>query len=164
MKKGGVMPPFFYVQQLERWEILDKIRKENMKHGKTITVFKAALLMIFLAGLAVSLAACSDKNVKPAYKTEYQAIFTSSGHVLFGKIEEVTPTYVLVRDAYVNQSRVDPTTKQTINFVVSRGNQFHKPDVTYLNPASVSMIEPVAPDSQVAQWIKEEKERAQAKK
>jgi hypothetical protein len=133
-----------------------------MKQGKI--TFEVFLLMIFLAALAVSVTACSDKKLDPAYQTEYQAIFTTSGHVMFGKIEKVTPTYILVKDTYVHQSRVDPTTKETVNSVASRSSQFHKPDVTYLNPASIAMVEPVAPDSKVAKWIKEEKEKTQEKK
>jgi len=135
-----------------------------MKSGTLSFSLKAFLCLTLLAGLMVSLQACSDKDLKPAYQTEYQAIFTTTGHILFGKIEKVTPTYMIIRDVYVIQSRTDPTTKETVQFVTNRVNQYHKPDVTYLNPASVAMTEPVAPDSQVAKWIKEEKERAQTKK
>jgi predicted secreted Zn-dependent protease len=135
-----------------------------MKLGTLSFSLKAFLCMILLAVMMVTLQACADKDLKPAYQTEYQAIFTTSGHVLFGKIEKVTPTYIIVRDVYVTQSRIDPITKETVQFVANRVNQYHKPDVTYLNPASVAMTEPVAPDSQVAKWIKDEKERTQTKK
>jgi hypothetical protein len=135
-----------------------------MKSGTSSIFWKTSLSMILIAGLMVTLQACSDKDLKPAYQTEYQAIFTTSGHVMFGRIEKVTPTYMIVKDVYIIQSRIDPTTKATVQFVANRVNQYHKPDLTYLNPSTVSMTEPVAPDSQVAKWIKEEKEKAQTKK
>jgi len=105
----------------------------------------------------ISLLACKEKNLKPDYGTEYQAIFTTAGHVMFGKIEKIEPTYVLIKDVYITQSRVDPNTKETTNFLVNRTQQSHKPGATYLNPANIAMIEPIAADSEVAKLIKEAK-------
>lgn len=122
------------------------------------------LLTVLLVGCMISLLACKDKNLKPDYGTEYQAIFTTAGHVMFGKIEKIEPTYVLINDVYVTQSRVDPTTKQTTNFLVSRTHQWHKPSATYLNPANIAMIEPVGADSEAAKMIKEAKDRPPEKK
>ena len=122
------------------------------------------LLVALLMGFTVSLFACTEKNAKPDYGTEYQAIFTTSGHVMFGRIEQVTPTYVLVKDVYIPQTQVDPNTKETTNFFVNRSDQWHKPAATWLNPASIAMIESVAADSKAAKMIKEAKEKPPAAK
>lgn len=120
----------------------------------------AALSTILVIGLVLVLSACGDKVQKPDFKTEYQAIFLTTGNVLFGKIEKYAPGYIQVTDVYIPQSQVNPDTKQTVNFVVSRAKQWHKPDVTFISPTSVAMVEPVAADSDVVKWILADKEKS----
>jgi hypothetical protein len=132
-----------------------------MKSGKTIFSL-ATLLTVSVIGLTLILSACGDKVQKPEFKTEYQAIFLTTGNVFFGKIEKYAPNYIQVTDVYIPQSQVNPDTKQTVNFVVSRAKQWHKPDVTFISPTSVAMVEPVSADSDVVKWIKDDKAKAQA--
>lgn len=120
-------------------------------------LFKSYVLLIVMVGLLSGLAACSTQPQKPEFSTEYQAIFTTTGHLIFGKIDKYTASYIVVKDVYLAQNQVNPETKAVTNFVVNRNKQLHKPDVTYLNPANVVMIEPVAPDSKLYALIKEEK-------
>jgi hypothetical protein len=132
-----------------------------MKSGKSI-FSSTVLLMVILVGLMLVLSACGDKAQKPEFKTEYQAIFLTTGNVFFGKIEKYAPNYIQVTDVYIPQSQVNPDTKQTVNFVVSRAKQWHKPDVTFISPTSVAMVEPVSADSDVIKWIRADKEKSQA--
>ena len=59
----------------------------------------------------------------------------------------------MLRDIYYVQSAMNPDTKQQTNVLVRRGREWHKPDRMYLNPGHIVLVEPVAPDSQVAQFI-----------
>ena len=129
-----------------------------MKLFRSIKLFKSYALMVVMASLLFSLVACGSVQ-KPDFSTEYQAIFTTTGHLMFGKIDKYTASYIVVKDVYLAQNTVDPNTKAVTNFVVSRSKQMHKPDMVYINQASVAMIEPVAPDSKLAAMIKEEKEK-----
>jgi hypothetical protein len=104
------------------------------------------------------LSAC-DK--KPSLSTPYQVVLLDNGQAYFGKIESVT-AYLLLTDVYYVQTQATPEGKPIGNVLLKRGKEWHGPDRMYLNPSHVVMIEPVAPDSKVAQLIKEEKERATA--
>ena len=73
----------FFVPLALRLEIRDFERNVLMKKGKSITSLKAVILVLFLTGFLFSILVCDDK---PPFKTEYQAIFTTSGHLMFGKI------------------------------------------------------------------------------
>ena len=125
-------------------------------HGKkTLSV----LLVLCLAVFLFSFLGCGEKDLKSEFKaTEYQAVFLSSGHVLFGKIDKYTPNYVLLTDVYQAQSRATGD-KEVTNFIVGRAQQYHTPNMTWIQPSSIVMIEPVAVDSKAAKMIKEAKEK-----
>jgi len=82
-KRGALRSLLFFVPLALRLEIRDFERNVLMKKGKSITSLKAVILVLFLTGFLFSILACDDK---PSFKTEYQAIFTTSGHLMFGKI------------------------------------------------------------------------------
>jgi hypothetical protein len=111
----------------------------------SVTVFS----MVFLQGC--------DK--KPSFSTPYQVVFLDNGQAYFGKIESVDTSYVLLTDIFFIQPQGTPEGKIAGMVLVKRGKEWHGPDRMYVNARHVVLIEPVAPDSRVAQLIKEEKER-----
>lgn len=52
-------------------------------------------------------------------------------------------------------SKTDPQTKQVTNLLVKRGKELHGPDRMYINANQIVFVEPVGPDSKVAQLINE---------
>jgi hypothetical protein len=89
------------------------------------------------------------------FATEYQAVFMDNGQVYFGKLENPESTYPLLRNVFYVQNQVNQETKQVFNLLVKRGKEWHSPDVMYLNQRHILMVEPVAPESQVGQLIKQ---------
>ena len=114
-----------------------------------VCLFSVALIsMLFLQGC--------DK--KPSFNTPYQVVLLDNGQAYFGKIESLG-TFVHLTDLYYVQTQVSPEGKPVGSVLIKRGKELHGPDRMYVNTRHVVMIEPVAPDSKVAQLIKEEKER-----
>jgi hypothetical protein len=54
---------------------------------------------------------------------------------------------------YYIVTQTNPQTKQSNNVLVKRGKELHKPDRMYLNPQLIVFVEPVGPNSKVAQLI-----------
>ena len=114
---------------------------------------------VWWLSLAVLTAMClfsgcggSDLN----FPTEYQAVFLDNGQVFFGKLADPGSPYLTLREVYYVQSLVDQDKKST-NILVKRGSEWHNPEFMRINPRHVVVIEPVGPDSRVAQLIKEAK-------
>ena len=131
---------------------------------KGMTIFHANMVLAAVCALSFlfALLACGDKGQKPDIKTEYQAILLQNGELLFGKIQQVTPSYIVVTDVYYTQSTVNPDTKQAAYFIIKRGKEWHSPEIMYINPSHVIMIESVGEASQVVKSIKEEKRKSSA--
>lgn len=121
-----------------------------MKKLLPFTVF--ALLTI-----SFTLSGCGKiSSQKPELKTEYQALLLNGGLTYYGKAE-IGPEYITLRDVYYIQRAVSPDNKEVKNVLIKRGSEWHAPDVMYINAREVILIEPVAPDSQVARLIQEAK-------
>jgi hypothetical protein len=129
--------------------------------NKTTLAKSTVFLMILCLFPAFSLIGCKDTT--PKFTTEYQAVFMDNGQVFFGKLEQAGSDYPLLRDVYYVQSQSNPETKQVTSMLIKRGKEWHSPDVMYLNARHIVVIEPVAPDSRVAQLIKEAKEKDRIK-
>ena len=99
------------------------------------------------------LASCTGDT--PSFKTEYQAIFLDNGQVFFGKLSNAGAAYPLLKDVYYIGRQSSPDGKEVRNILLKRGGEWHGPDLMYLNRQHVVIIEPVAPNSRVAQLIKE---------
>jgi hypothetical protein len=119
---------------------------------KTSTV---RYLILIIVSFSLFFQGC-DKvgSQKVNFKTEYQAIFLLNGQVYFGKAE-LGPDYITLRDVYYIQSHVGSETKEVANILVKRGKEWHSPDVMYISTHAITLIEPVAANSQVAKLIKE---------
>lgn len=101
------------------------------------------------------------KNLE--FHTEFQAVFLDNGQVFFGKLENPDSAYPVLREVFyirrqvVEAAKENKDEKKVNNVLVKRGDELHGPDLMYLNAKHIVMIEPVAPDSRVAQLIKESK-------
>jgi hypothetical protein len=69
--------------------------------------------------------------------------------------------FPVLNDVYYVQTGVDPATKKSSSVLVKRGKELHSPDRMYLNPSQIVLVEPVGPDSKVAQLIAESKAKGQ---
>lgn len=118
---------------------------------------KKAIHAIAAAALiSAALAGCGqgDKEQKLDLKTGYQAVLLDNGQAYFGKVEQ-GPEYILLKDVYYIQSKVDEATKAVSSVLIKRGVQeWHAPDTMYINKDHVAIIEPVAENSKVAELIK----------
>jgi hypothetical protein len=95
---------------------------------------------------------------KPSFNTPYQVALLDNGQAYFGKIESLNTSFLLLTDIFYIQTQASPEGKPVGMVLVKRGKEWHGPDRMYVNVRHVVMIEPVAPDSKVAQLIKEAKE------
>jgi hypothetical protein len=114
-------------------------------------LYALAVLVIF----CLFLNACGEE--KPAFKTEYEAVFLDNGQVFFGKLENSGAAYPLLRDVFYIGRQTSPDGKEVKNVLVKRGNEWHGPEYMYVNRQHIVVIEPVSPTSQVAQLIKQAK-------
>lgn len=89
--------------------------------------------------------------------TDYQAVFLDNGQVFFGKLESAASDYPILKEAYYVQTRQDPETKQISSILIKRGQEWHSPDVMYINSRHIVVIESVSPTSKVARLIQEAK-------
>src|SRR5580700_1895436 len=114
-----------------------------------------------LVGAILLISGCQQvKPVPPSAAIDpakYYAVLLTNGSVYFGKLEGMgSPSPVLLDVYYVQPGPVDPNTKQPSGMVlVHRGKELHGPDRMILNDRSIVFVEPVGPDSRVAQLIRE---------
>jgi hypothetical protein len=111
-----------------------------------------------IAGIAVIFAAFmvirSTGQPKPVtFTTPYQAVLLTNGAAYFGKLEGYGTSRPVLTEVYYIVSQTNPETKQTSNVLVKRGKELHEPDRMYLNPNQILCVEPVGPNSKVAQLI-----------
>jgi hypothetical protein len=120
-------------------------------------VSAVSVLVLILAAAFFSQESYTHRPLK--FETTYQAVLLSNGSVYFGKLEGYGTRFPLLRDVFYIQSGTNPDTKQTTNVLVKRGKELHGPDRMYLNPTQIILVEPVGPDSKVAQLIAEQKKQ-----
>jgi hypothetical protein len=115
-----------------------------------------------LAGLLVAVAAGfhilhSIRDPSIRFSTPYQAILLTNGSVYFGHLQGYGGRQPVMTDVYYVVTQTNPETKQTNNILVKRGKELHEPDRMYLNPSQIVLVEPVGPNSKVAQLIAQAK-------
>jgi hypothetical protein len=115
-------------------------------------------LLLLLTLPFPSLLGCGSGGSDLAFPTEYQAIFLDNGQVFFGKLEKSGPSYLTLRDVFYIKAQVEQGKKEAKNLLVKRGLEWHAPDYMLINTRHVVLIEPVAPESQVAQLIQQYKQ------
>ena len=114
-----------------------------------------ALLGIIIALLAYPIFRTSANSA--SFATPYQAVLLTSGQVYFGHLEGFGTEHPILREVYYVRVQTNAETKQSVNVLVRRGQEWHGPDRMYLNPAHIILVEPVSADSQVAKLIAEQK-------
>jgi hypothetical protein len=90
-----------------------------------------------------------------SFDQTYQAVLLSNNNVYFGKLEGYGTDNPVLSEVYYVQTVVDPETKQQSNILTKRGKEWHSPDRMYINPKQILIVEPVGPNSRVAELIKE---------
>jgi hypothetical protein len=127
-------------------------------HSKGIWIGVLCILVFIASG-------CSDKSIisgsagktKISLNTEYQAVFLDNGQAFFGKLENADSDYPLLKDVFYIQRLVNKETNEVKNTLVKRGSEWHAPDQMYINSKHIVLIEPVTPNSKVAELITEAK-------
>jgi hypothetical protein len=112
------------------------------------------LAFAFLTALFL-LSGCGGNDLQ--FSTEYQAVFLDNGQVFFGKISDTGSSFLTLRDVFYVQTLVEQEKKKTANLLIKRGSEWHNPDSMRINVRHILVIEPVGPDSRVAQLIREAK-------
>lgn len=119
------------------------------------------ILIAVITGLASGGAAAwflQTRSVAVTFNTPYQAVLLNNGAAYFGKLEGLGKPFPTLHEVYYIQTREDPNTKQRTNVLVKRGQELHGPDHMVLNAADIVFVEPVNPNSRVAELIAEAKQ------
>jgi hypothetical protein len=97
------------------------------------------------------------RNTSPgapvAFTTPYQAVVLVNGAAYFGKLEGYGTPRPVLTEVYYIVTQNNPETKQSNSVLVKRGKELHEPDRMYLNSSQILFVEPVGPNSKVAQLI-----------
>ena len=91
------------------------------------------------------------------FPTPYQAVLLANGSVYFGHLQGYGGDHPVLIEVYYIVTQTIPETKQSNNVLVKRGKELHEPDRMYLNPQQIVFVEPVGPNSKVAQLIAQAK-------
>jgi hypothetical protein len=113
--------------------------------------------MFFFLAIGLVLAGCRE-GASQAFKIEgeYQAVFLDNGQIFFGKLSDTGSEYLMLKDVYYIENKVNPQTKVQAGVLVKRGNEWHGPGYMRINSRHIVAIEPVASDSKIAQLIRED--------
>src|SRR5215472_15456047 len=90
-----------------------------------------------------------------SFEQTYQAVLLTNNNVYFGRLEGYGTDKPVLSEVYYVQTVVDPETKVQSNILTKRGKEWHSPDRMYINPKQILIVEPVGPNSRVAEMIKE---------
>jgi len=93
------------------------------------------------------------RDLGRTFTTPYQAVQLTNGAVYYGKLSGYGTRNPMLTDVFYIVTKTDPETKQVSNLLVKRGKELHGPDRMWINPNQIVMVEPVGPDSKVAQLI-----------
>jgi hypothetical protein len=124
--------------------------------SKRRTFWILGCLVFLLIGLFIGHAATYHRmRAATSFATPYQAVLLTNGSVYYGKLSGYGGGHPVLTDVYYILSKTDPETKQVTNVLVKRGKELHGPDRMYLNAGQIIFVEPVGPNSKVAQLINE---------
>lgn len=115
--------------------------------------YKAFYFLIAILVLLICLSGCGQNKLD--LHSEYQAVCLVNGQTFIGKLTGAGTDYPMLTEVFYIQSAVNPETKAVTNVLVKRGKEWHGPQFMYINAKNILVIEPVAPDSQVAKLVKE---------
>jgi hypothetical protein len=124
----------------------------QMQRYWIVTGLLLCVVLVFSSGCSPN--ANSGGNAV-SFTTPYQAVLLSNGSVYYGKLSGYGTASPVLTDVFYILGKSDPETKQVSNVLVKRGKELHGPDRMYLNATHIVFVEPVGPDSKVAQLINE---------
>lgn len=134
----------------------------NSNRTKNARGFALLQLVWILAGISVIAAATwhfvdrlRDRDVQ--FSTPFQAVLLTNGSVYFGHLQGYGSHQPVLNEVYYVVTQTNPETKQSNNVLIKRGKELHEPDRMYLNPQQILFVEPVGPNSKVAQLIAQAK-------
>jgi hypothetical protein len=131
---------------------------ENGNKGTSLFVVVIVAVLAAMVGSGVT--AYYSQHVSPVkveFTTPYQAVQLGNGAAYFCKVKGLGTPFPVLEELYFIQSRQNPETKQVSNILLRRGGEWWQPDRMIVNANSIVSIEPVNPNSRVAQLINEEK-------
>jgi hypothetical protein len=142
--------------------MVDKVKEGSEPAAATSGKYRqrlftgAAVMISLLLTALLGLTGCSNTNLD--FPTEYQAVYLDNGQIFFGKLSDTGSSFPMLRDVFFVQTQMDRDKKESKHLLFKRGAiEGHHPDFMRLNAQHIVVIEPVAPDSRVAQLIREAK-------
>jgi hypothetical protein len=131
---------------------------ESVSRGSSlfVTVVVAGLAGMVTAGVT----AYYSQHVfheKVVFTTPYQAVQLNNGTAYFCKIEGLGTAFPILKEIYFIQRNQNPETKQVSNTLLKRVAEWWQPDRMIVNANDIVFVEPVSPNSRVAELIAEEK-------
>jgi small nuclear ribonucleoprotein (snRNP)-like protein len=136
-----------------------RMREEGLVEMRNQRGAAAVQLVWILAGLIVIAAAVwgivdhAKHSSAVQFSTPYQAVLLMNGAVYFGHLQGYGQPNPVLTDVFYIVSQTNPETKQVNNILVKRGKELHEPDRMYINASHIVFVEPVGPNSKVAQLI-----------
>jgi len=124
-----------------------------------VSMLKAFGLIILGIALGCTAAAAWMHHRVVRFDSQFQAILLDTGQVYYGHLEGLGTAIPVITDVYYVNSVTNSQTKEVTNILVRRGKEWHAPDRMYLNARHIVMVEPVNPNSKVAQLIAETKQK-----
>jgi hypothetical protein len=85
--------------------------------------------------------------------TSIRPLTRCSAATYYGKLSGYGTRNPTLTDVFYVMTKTDPETKQVTNMLVKRGKELHGPDRMWINANQIVTVEPVGPDSKVAQLI-----------
>ncbi len=95
-----------------------------------------------------------EKIELSALTGDYHAVALTNGAVYIGQLSPSETGMPMLRNVFYVHCETDKDTKQVTNVLVKRGKEWHGPDRMYLNPEHILLIEPVSPNSRVADLVR----------
>jgi hypothetical protein len=121
---------------------------------KTPIIASVALVVVVGAVLALWTSRGAS-TVK--FDTTYQAVLLDNNQVYYGKVQGLGTPFPVLTDVYYVQQQVNQQTKEVKNVLIRRGTEWHSPDRMVINARHIILVEPVSPNSKVAQLIADSK-------
>jgi hypothetical protein len=125
--------------------------RSNQRGSAVVQLVWTVAGLVLIVAAILSMKATWPSNVK--FTTPYQAVLLTNGSAYFGKLEGYGSPHPVLTEVYYIVTQTNPDTKQNNNVLVKRGKELHEPDRMYLNPQQILCVEPVGPNSKVAQLI-----------
>jgi hypothetical protein len=120
---------------------------------------KLAIWAMVAAVLVVGAGVCRwwllQPKPEPKLREHLYAVYLDSGLVLYGRLEGLGSPFPVLREVYVAKSGLNLGRNVAVNAMGKRSYEIHKPAYTVINARHIRMVEPVAPDSEVANSIME---------